>query len=37
MNAKTGKAWSEVDLFDFGNSLGSGDTGTGCRVSLPRC
>ena len=26
MSAKTGKPWSEVDLFDFGNSLGRGDT-----------
>ncbi len=26
MNANAGKPWSEVDLFDFGNSLGRGDT-----------
>ena len=26
MNANTGKSWSEMDLFDFGNSLGRGDT-----------
>ena len=26
MNANTGKPWSEMDLFDFGNSLGRGDT-----------
>ena len=26
MNAKTGKPWSQMDLFDFGNSLGRGDT-----------
>ena len=26
MNATTGKSWSEMDLSDFGNSLGRGDT-----------
>ena len=26
MSANTGKPWSEMDLFDFGNLLGRGDT-----------
>ena len=26
MNANTGKPWSEVDLFELGNSLGRGQT-----------
>jgi hypothetical protein len=26
MSASSGKPWSEVDLFDFGNTLGRGDT-----------